>query len=674
MHAFRGDDLVVKTLMLKALVPNVPALKTPNPGRLAALNHGWIPSMLPGRQGEIVAKMLRDLAGEFGEIRLQGETNPTVDVALIGIDTKSILEKVLHVDDDAARRRLVKDILWEELKAGDLDTFVSRRTIVWRGTTRVVELAFVNVADPRTAAEVFAAEVFAAEETGALRVVVDYPFDNVYGPADDRHRIEELRADPRRANLDTLCWLPSFFSADRLSDLGELVKIKYVLEREDRLRESAPLLTDEDRDRARTQLESRSSALETRIKDVLKKAYGLAAHDDADIGQQIDQHIMGMNDSVDIRPPAALGFDAALEHICGRLLDHRYPRHPDFAAGNQTPYRLKDLQTALGAIERAMENKDRRHEPARADIPTIRRIVNPLDLGVMGEAALVLNDNWPMALDRLAGQVGASGEMTVAQVRGWIEKEQPGLPPDVANLVVCAYALMRERAWVRAGQIVQRPDLRNIPGDYALRPLELPSPEEFEAADRRAAELFQQPRQQVRSPRTVHALADRLRRVAGDLLQLTEALVDGLERHTGLLGLDEGTRLPTARTAHRLVEALVGQEDTPLLRRLAEFDLDGTDPVARHDEQAAALGPALKNAKDKAFALLVDITPPPPPPGGKETGQGTGTPPDSDSDVQPVRGEAQVFAQGLDSVVEQIRAAMAERPDAEFLITWRSLP
>ncbi|WP_433151966.1 phage resistance protein [Actinomadura nitritigenes] len=709
-HAFRGDDLVVKTLMLKALVPNVPALKTLNPGRLAALNHGWIPSMLPGRQGEVVHKTLRDLASEFGEIRLHGEGNPTVDVALIGVDTRSILEQVRNVDDDAAKRRLLKEILWEELKAGDTEPFASRRTVTWRGTSRVVELIFANVADPRTSAE-----VFKPEEPGALRVIVDYPFDNVYGPAEDRNRVEELRADPNRTNQTTLCWLPSFLSADRLSDLGELVVIKHILER-DRLREATPLLTEEDRYHARTQLESRRNALDTRLRDVLKKAYGLAAHDDADIGQQIDQHIMGMDAAVDIRPPAALGFDAALEHICGKLLDHRYPKHPSFAPpGKQTPYRPKDLQIALGAIEQAMENDIRRYEPPTGDIPTIRRIVNPLDLGAMGEAALVLNDNWPMALDRRAEQVGAgAGDVTVAQVRGWIEEEQPGLPTDVANVVVCAYALMRARAWVRGGRVVPQPDVKNIPGDYVLRPQELPSAEEFETADRRAHELFRLARQQVRSPRSVHALADQLRRAAGPLLPDTEALVTELERHAELLGLGEDDRTTAARTAQRLIEDLVGKEDTPLLRSLAGFGLGDVQPtalgvtlrearsvsealakadwqvlgrlttlvevggdkaeraalildrlraVARRDEQAAPLASALTEARQSTLDLIIvdpdpDPVPPPPPP----------------PDPTRVTGQARVLAEGLDGVVEQIRAVMAERPGAEFEITWRSLP
>ncbi|MCO5994769.1 hypothetical protein [Actinoallomurus rhizosphaericola] len=50
-HAFRADDLVVKTLLLAALVPNVAALRHLTAGWLAALNHGSIATMIPSWRG-----------------------------------------------------------------------------------------------------------------------------------------------------------------------------------------------------------------------------------------------------------------------------------------------------------------------------------------------------------------------------------------------------------------------------------------------------------------------------------------------------------------------------------------------------------------------------------------------------------------------------------------------
>jgi hypothetical protein len=144
-HAFRADDLIVKTLLLSALVPNVPALRALTASRLAALNHGSIAVMIPGQDRVTVARTLRELSGEFGEIRVSGADDPSVEIALIGVDTGEILRKVINVDDDAARRRLIKALLWEEFGVTDKGEFISACPVIWRGTERVAELIFGNV-------------------------------------------------------------------------------------------------------------------------------------------------------------------------------------------------------------------------------------------------------------------------------------------------------------------------------------------------------------------------------------------------------------------------------------------------------------------------------------------------------------------------------------------------
>ena len=218
-HAFRADDLIVKTLLLSALVPNVPALRAMTASRLAALNHGSIAVMIPGQDRAAVARTLRELSGEFGEIRVSGADDPSVEIALIGVDTGEILRKVINVDDDAARRRLIKGLLWEEFGVTDKGEFVTTCPVIWRGTDRVAELVFGNVRDPELADSQFEPEV-----PSAIRVVIDYPFDegNHY-PSDDRHRVQTLQGRLNRPL--TLAWLPSFLSRDRLTDLGDLVRI-----------------------------------------------------------------------------------------------------------------------------------------------------------------------------------------------------------------------------------------------------------------------------------------------------------------------------------------------------------------------------------------------------------------------------------------------------------------
>jgi hypothetical protein len=117
---FRADDLVVKTLLLAALVPNVPSLRGLTASRLAALNHGSIVTMLPNQERASVTRTLKELGASFGQIRLSGtEDDPRVDLALIGVDTEAILRDARHADDDAARRSMTKDLLWAELALAD---------------------------------------------------------------------------------------------------------------------------------------------------------------------------------------------------------------------------------------------------------------------------------------------------------------------------------------------------------------------------------------------------------------------------------------------------------------------------------------------------------------------------------------------------------------------------
>nr|MDT0665709.1 phage resistance protein [Micromonospora sp. DSM 115978] len=56
VRAFTGDDRLVKTLLLSALAPSVPALRNLTSRRLSALNHGSITSPIPGGENARVAK------------------------------------------------------------------------------------------------------------------------------------------------------------------------------------------------------------------------------------------------------------------------------------------------------------------------------------------------------------------------------------------------------------------------------------------------------------------------------------------------------------------------------------------------------------------------------------------------------------------------------------------
>ena len=63
----------VKTLVLSAVAPEVPALKELTAGRLAALNHGSIVSPLPGQEASIVLSKLKRWHAEIPEIHITSD-------------------------------------------------------------------------------------------------------------------------------------------------------------------------------------------------------------------------------------------------------------------------------------------------------------------------------------------------------------------------------------------------------------------------------------------------------------------------------------------------------------------------------------------------------------------------------------------------------------------------
>ena len=476
-HAFRAEELVVKTLLLAALVPNVPALRALTANRLAALNHGSIAAMIPGQDQKMVARTLRELAGEFGEIRVSEADNPSVEINLIGVNTSEILQQVIHVDDDAARRRLIKALLWADFGVTDRGEFTTTCPVIWKGTERTAELVFANVRDANLADDQFTPEL-----PGAVRIVIDYPFDEGnYGPADDRHRVHVLR--DRLPGPFVVVWLPSFLSGERLADLGDLVRIRYVLDGRGRLDELTPYLSAEDRHHARAVLDSRQSALTAKLRDALRRAYGLLSPDDADLGSVAEEHLMPLDSRLDIRPPAGLGFGDALTRICGQVLDHAYPRHPDFDPhGRRQVIRKPELSAVLAAVERAAQDKVGRLEVPVTDLPVLRRIANPLEIATVGEV-LVLRDDWKLRIERRAAAAGPVTDLTVGDIRSWVNAEQPGLPPLVTDLLVACFAVQSDRAWIRAGHQIPPPELGRLAPEMVLRRQELPDEEEFARAN-----------------------------------------------------------------------------------------------------------------------------------------------------------------------------------------------
>ncbi|WP_028648233.1 hypothetical protein [Nocardiopsis sp. CNT312] len=576
---FRSDDLLVKTLLLSALTPNVPALKDLTVGRAMALNQGIVKARHRGGDVARATKFFQDLQAECGEVRVGAQTtNPTVSLNLLRVDTESLMRHAYPAANDQALRRLFQRLLWGQF---GLEAGAERTSIVWRGTQRTVELAFGNV----RSTDDLPREEFRPVAANAVRVVIDYPFDDGdHNPADDRHRVQTLREEFGEA-VPALVWLPTFLSPERLKAARRILMMEYLLE-PDVIEEKAPDWSSDDRREARAQLDNQRNQLTAQIGGLLRGAYGLAEvdRDSTDYGAPADPHIEPLPQGLAVPLEAGSPFPAALERVAVRLLDHLYPEHPDLASHTRkSAVQRKDLSAVLQAVEEAKSDRLSRYEPPKTDLPVLRRVAVPLRVADVTEV-FVLRQDWHNDIDRFIRVNRPTGtDLRVGDLKRWIRArpDGQGLPEDVVDLLVLVYAVQSDRAWIRAGKRYTGAEIGRLSDDIVLRRQELPSEEVFRAADQRAQRVFGLPAQPPLSARSVQRLAEQLKDQAHRLRSGGEHLLRELTARADLLGLDEeAPRLRTARAADALLGRLASlTDDTAVVGALGEADLPELDAV-----------------------------------------------------------------------------------------------
>ncbi|MDT0304252.1 phage resistance protein [Streptomonospora wellingtoniae] len=603
---FRAEDLLVKTLLLSGLAPNVPALKDLTASRLIGLNHGIVRARRTGQDIERVADFFRDLNGQFGEIRVGNQTtNPTVSLNLLRVDTESLMRQVYSAANDHALNQLFKRLLWQELA---LDAGATRTEVVWRGTRRVVELDYGNVRSE----DRLHRERFVPDTAGALRVVVDYPFDEEdKHPSDDRERIERLREEFSEPPA-TVAWLPNFLSPARLEDARRLLMVENLLQ-PGVIEQKAPDWSSEDRREAAAQLDNQRAQLETQLRGLMRGAYGLVEPNETDYTSFIDSHIHAFPPAASISLEAGSQFPAALERVCGKLLTHMHPEHPDLSSGgsSRTPVRRQDLSAVLEAVEAAQADRLQRYEPPKTALPVLRRVAHELRIAQVSEV-FVLRDDWMTALDKAARSAQAdTTEIRVRHLKEWIRDtaEGSGLPDDVVDLLVLVYAIQSDRAWMRGGKRYTAVGIGQLEGDIVLKRQELPSAGDFERANERANGIFKLPKQPVRNARAVQRLAEQLKEQANRWQAATESLLTELRKRAALLGLDEDApRIATAKATHDLLKRMRGlADDTELVTALARAELSQEPKVYRDSmDSASAVAQALAAAQWQNIEALAE--------------------------------------------------------------------
>lgn len=717
VRAFTGDDRLVKTLLLAALAPSVPALRTLTARRLSALNHGTITSPIPGGEVAQVTRKIADWAGQFAEIRIGEGDDPVVSLELVGVDVDSVLATAKHYDNDGARKHMVQRLLWEQLGVPWTDSFFAEAGLTWRGSRRSIELVYGNVRDPNDIRD----EAFNPNDPAGWRLIVDYPFDDgSHGPADDRQRVQDLEG---RMHARTVCWIPAALTTERLTELGKLVIIDKLLEGQ-RFDSHAEHLNPDDRRRAQAALTNQRSALLAKMRGVLRQAYGLAGKQPTDVKLGFDDHLQSLTRTIRPTLPMGASFNDALRSLGDQMLSQQFPAHPDFDPDRKgDPVRPPEVRVVLDHVRRAVESPEGRVEVERAHRQTMRRIANPLGLGQMHEAAFVIEGQWAQHFHQKAASEGIDGELRVADLLRWIDEPQArGLDPLVAQLVVATFAEQTDRAfYLHGSEAIPAPDPGRITSDYSLREERLPEEDDWEQARARAAALFgfrpvalRRGRLVAMFGRDLAAQAERHRPAARDL-------VARLEQHAEVLHIDDEAstgRLATARAAAALLDALAaGGPAVEIVERLAQAELSGPadrtgksiksasevssalaaapwetfDLVSRlpapydreaqailsalritaqDDELTTPLAAALSRAKTDATALLGRAIQPPDNGGkekrdGKDDGRGKLDPREDNARV------AQVSTDNIDPAVAELRAFATANPGTTIEVTWR---
>ncbi|MGW3028272.1 PglY protein [Streptomyces sp. NPDC001221] len=608
---YRADDRFVKTLLLGFLSPDVPALARLTGGRLAALNHGSLRSRAV-TPGELAVRRLRELQAEFpGELRSDGnDADPVFTLHLSDLDVEPILDAVGEKDNVGQRRIWVKERLWEALGVRDTGAFVCEHEVVWRGTKRVAEFVFENIKEPAT----MPTTQFAPSVEGRVRFVIDYPFDESDGhPSDDTARIQRLRQDGFEA--PTIVWLPFFFSPQRSAQLGRLLKIQYLLER-DRLANYAAHLPSDDQVRVKHQLEAQRDTLTSQLIDVLRQLYGIAHLDETNVGAETPDglHVYSLYPGHTPQLQGGAPFAYNMAKLADGLFAAYYPKHPDFdPQETRKAVTVGELKTVYGWITRAMEDGSRRVVVDSKQLALVKRIVHPLELGEVHDGPLNVGTEWRRRIEQHATAHGVSDDFEVEDIRRWIaELGWTGLDKAVSNLLIAVYALIADRSWVYNGAPAAAPDLDRIGTGWALRAQELPSEEEFTAAHERAAALFGQSVPRVRYARNVNDLAAKVRAKA----QGWEAAVNGLRRslatHRTALGLSQEPtdREMAVHDAADLIARLVRHKDaTALVRELSALSYTTADgALARTMSSAQSTLDALDRVKWQLLDSVAGLT------------------------------------------------------------------
>ncbi|TDB94628.1 phage resistance protein, partial [Micromonospora fluostatini] len=609
---FELDDKLIKTVLLGALVPEVPALHNLTATKLHALNFGSITAPIPGYERTIVLNRLGRVADAAGELHLTKTPDPVISLTLHTVDYDKLLDLVpdRETTTTGVRQQLIRELVTAEMGIvggeGQLGELLYSRP--WRGRAHTVQVKFGNVRD----ADTMPADALIA--TGdTWRVIIDYPFDpEGFERSADRARIESLERGSR-----TLFWLPFYLTDDLMTKVGQLSKINYLLGNGtgDRLNSLAADWPLTDRQQGRVYLQQRQSQLRGTLISALMQAYGSATSSGTDVQDDSIGVFHTLAEGLHPGDPRGGTLAEAFTNLTGELLAWSYPGRPAMP-DDEKPVTRSELTKVLEYARRAVADPARGISvPTAADQRILRRICNNLGLGELNDGRYVLTTStsrWTRHFLQAAANEGYTEHFPVRLLRRLIDEPAPfGFDRDLQNLIILLFGLDQQLAWYQHGGKIEVTNPAGVRDELELRHPPMPDEQAWADAVRRGSAIFGTVLPTWRTPANLPELAKTLREAARERKLSTITLVDALTRHADVLGLklDEPTgRLASARRTARLVTDVAGEtDDVVLVETVAQADLGDLDDeaVGVIVGQAADLNKAL--AGTHQWALLQGI-------------------------------------------------------------------
>ena len=372
-------------------------------------------------------------------------------------------------------------------------------------------------------------------------------------------------------------WLPRFLSEERMRDVRRLVILDWLLGGTgERWTANADHLSEVDRAQARAILESQRTGLREALRRAIQECYGAAAPTPGTLAEDAahDRVLVSLDPAFSPAAPVGADLAAAFGNLVDQAFTATYPGHPRFEPAD-VEVTVRDLAAVYAHVERAVADQDGRVR-LEGDIAAVRRVANALHVGAAGETHFLFGDDrfgpWGAEFERAAARDGLQPQdtVTVGQLRGWIDAMRPelGLRDEVADLIVLAWAALRQRAWYHHGPPSRRRS-RAPPGrTWSCGPSRCRPRPTGRRATSRAAGAVRDPGQPVpdrRRGRRVHREPPRARGQASPTRQ--RCWSRGWKRPTGTSGWPPTGpgRLATARAGRRAGRSLApgGQPGAP---------------------------------------------------------------------------------------------------------------